>query len=389
MSRSRTLLTTRGLDALVVVLAVAGSVGTLLRPAGQHPDGTLRQALEAVVIGLMILGLLLRGRAPFLAPALTWMVSAALSFVDGRLIVGQTALSIAGMLAAVLLGNLSDTRQARVGFVIVVVCAATIVYNDPAHIAGSQFFIPALFALGWLVGSVLHQRSEQAEAAERRAMLAERERATAARVAVVEERARIARELHDIVAHAVSVMVLQVGAVRHRMPRTEEANREALHNVEEAGRLALAELRRLLDAMRRDDRDLALAPQPGLSEIDGLVDEVRAAGLDVALDIQGEPVRLAPGLDLSAYRIVQEGLTNTLRHAAAQHTKVMIRYTPTRLELEVRDDGRGSGIADGGGHGLVGIRERVRIYGGEMTAGAADGGGFALCAQLPLDGGRP
>ena len=104
---------------------------------------------------------------------------------------------------------------------------------------------------------------------------------------------------------------------------TEEANREALHNVEEAGRLALAELRRLLDAMRRDDRDLALAPQPGLSEIDGLVDEVRAAGLDVALDIQGEPVRLAPGLDLSAYRIVQEGLTNTLRHAAAQHTKVM------------------------------------------------------------------
>ena len=116
MSRSRTLLTTRGLDALVVVLAVAGSVGTLLRPAGQHPDGTLRQVLEAVVIGLMILGLLLRRRAPFLAPALTWMVSAALSFVDGRLIVGQTALSIAGMLAAVLLGNLSDTRQARVGF---------------------------------------------------------------------------------------------------------------------------------------------------------------------------------------------------------------------------------------------------------------------------------
>ena len=347
MSRSRTLLTTRGLDALVALLALAGSVGTLLRPAGQLQEGTLRQGLEAAAVGLMILILLLRRRAPFLAPAATWLVSAALSFVDGRLIVGQTALSIAGMLAAVLLGYLSDVRQARAGLAIVVVCAATIVYNDPTHVAGSQFFIPALFALGWLVGSVLHERSEVAQAAEQRAVQAERERATAARVAVAEERARIARELHDIVAHAVSVMVLQVGAVRHRMPGDDSDNRAALQNVEDAGRLALMEMRRLLDAMRRDDGDAALAPQPGLAEVNGLVDEVRAAGLDVVLDVQGEPAQLSPGLDLSAYRIVQEGLTNTLRHAEALHARITVRYTASRLELEVRDDGRGADTADG------------------------------------------
>lgn len=383
VSRSRTLLTTRGVDALIVVLALAGSVAELLRPAGQRPDSPLQLAVESAAVGLMILTLLLRHRAPFLAPAATWLISAALSFVDGRLIVGQTPLSIAGMLAAVLLGALADVRQARVGLVIVLVCAATVVANDPTHASGSQFFIPALFALGWLVGFVLHERTAQARVAEERAALAERERATAARVAVAEERARIARELHDIVAHAVSVMVLQVGAVRHRMPRDD--NREALQSAEQAGRLALAEMRRLLDAMRRDDGDVALAPQPGLADIDHLVDEVRAAGLAVDLCVDGEPMALSPGLDLSAYRIVQEGLTNTLRHANASRARVTLRYSPRRLELEIRDDGRDPEAAAGTGHGLVGIRERVRIFGGDMTAGPADGGGFALCARLPLE----
>ena len=385
MSRSRTLLTTRGLDALIVILASAGCVGELLRPEGQRPDSPLRLGVEAAAIGLMILTLLLRHRAPFLAPAATWLMSAALSFVDGWLIVGQTPLSIAGMLTAVLLGGLADPRQARAGLAIVVVCAATVVVNDPTHAVGSQYFIPALFALGWLVGFVLNERTTQAQVAEERAALAERERATAARVAVAEERARIARELHDIVAHAVSVMVLQVGVVRHRMPPADTDNREALRNVEQAGRLALAEMRQLLDAMRRDDGEVELAPQPGLPQVRELIDDVRMAGLDVELCVQGEPVTVSPGLGLSAYRIVQEGLTNTLRHAGASRARVTVRYHERRLELEVRDDGRGPGIAAGAGHGLVGIRERVRIFGGDMTAGAADGGGFALCARLPLD----
>jgi signal transduction histidine kinase len=377
---------TYGLDALVVVVALAGVVGTLARPQDQRPVGPLAAGLEAAAVGLLILGLLLRHRAPFVAPAATWLVAAGLSFLDGNLIVGQGPLSIAGMVAAVLLGTVSDVRQARVGLAIVVVCATTVVYNEPTHTGGSLFFIPALFALGWLVGFVLHERSEEAEAAERRAVQAELERATAARVAVAEERARIARELHDIVAHAVSVMVLQVGAVRHRLPPDDADSREALRNVEQAGRVALAEMRRLLDAMRRDDDEVDLAPQPGLGQVPALVDDVRAAGLDVRLEVEGEPVSLPPGLDLSAYRIVQEGLTNALKHAQARHALVRVRYDPGALDLEVRDDGRGPTVSNGTGHGLVGVRERVKIYGGDLTAGATETGGFALRARLPLSG---
>ena len=258
--------------------------------------------------------------------------------------------------------------------------------TTPQHTLDSLLFIPALFALGWLVGFALHERSEQTEAAEQRATLAELERATAARVAVAEERARIARELHDVVAHSVSVMVLQVGAVRHRMPTEDVEDREALQAVEQAGRGALAEMRRLLDAMRGEDDEVELAPQPGLDALPKLVEDVRAAGLDVQLEIQGEPVTLSPGLDLSAYRILQEGLTNALKHAHAQHAQVRVRYASTRLHLEVRDDGRGGAGSGGRGHGLVGVQERVKLYGGEMTASEMEGGGFALCAWLPLEG---
>ena len=151
----------------------------------------------------MILGLLLRRQAPFVVPAGTWLVGAALSLLDGRLIVGQAPISIAGMVAAVLLGNVRDERQARVGLAVVVVGATTVVFNDPTHSVGSLVFVPLLFTVGWLVGFALHERAEQTEAAEQRAARAERERESSARLAVAEERARIARELHDVVAHAV------------------------------------------------------------------------------------------------------------------------------------------------------------------------------------------
>ena len=385
MSRLRGLLAARGVDAVIVIIALAGAVGTLARPDRDRPDNDLLVGLEAAAVAVMILGLLLRRRAPFVVPAGTWLVSAGLSFLDGRLIVGQAAISIAGMIAAILLGNLREERKARAGLVVVVVCAGTVVYNDPTHSVGSLFFVPVLFAVGWLVGFALRERAEQTEAAEQRAARAERERESAARLAVAEERARIARELHDVVAHAVSVMVLQVGAVRHRMPQ-EAADREALHNVEHAGRTALAEMRRLLGAMRRDDDELELTPQPGLDMLPGLLEDVRAAGLDVRLVVDGQPRTLTRGLDLSAYRILQEGLTNVLKHAHAQVAYVRVHYDVTQLELEVRDDGRGPTSSDGFGHGLVGIGERVKIYGGELTAGPTDAGGFALHVRLPLDG---
>ena len=272
---------------------MAAAPGTALRQDSYRPDGP-RLGFEMAAIAVMVLALLLRRHAPFAAPATTWMLAAALSFVDGRLIAGSAPLSVTGMIAAVLLGNLPDTRQARVGLVVVAAGAIVVVYNDPTHSVDDFFLIPVLFSIGWVVGFALHERGEQAQAADRRAAQAERDRAAAARVAVAEERGRIARELHDVVAHAVSVMVLQVGAVGHRMPATSAEDRDALRNVEVAGRTALAEMRRLLDAMRREGDDLELLPHPGLHDLAALVDEVRAAGLDARLRVYSEPADLPP-----------------------------------------------------------------------------------------------
>jgi signal transduction histidine kinase len=293
------------------------------------------------------------------------------------------------MAAAFLLGNLPDARQARIGLATVIGGAAIIISNSPSPSASQLVFIPLLFGICWLAGFALRERGAQAEAAEARAAQAERERDAATRIAVAEERARIARELHDIVAHAVSVMVLQVGAVRHKLPDALAEDRDALKGVEQAGRTALAEMRRLLAAMRRDGDDVELTPQPGLDGLDSLLDEIARAGLPVRLHVDGEPFPLPPAIDLSAYRIVQEGLTNALKHARATHADVTVHYAPGELQLEVGDDGIGAATSDGPGHGLAGIRERVKIYGGQMTAGTATAGGFILSTRLPLSGDRP
>jgi signal transduction histidine kinase len=376
-----------GVDLLIVVAAGASAFGTMLRRDPQRPDGVTLWLEVIAILGLVCL-LLLRRRLPFGAPAALWVLGAALSFLDGRLIVAQPGVLFAGLGAALLLGNLADVRRARAGLAVLLIAAAIVVFNDPERSAGELIFTPALFVIGWLIGFTLHSRAEQAEAAEERAIRAESEREAATRVAVAEERGRIARELHDVVAHAVSVMVLQVGAVRHRMPDADAADREALKNVEEAGRSALAEMRRLLGAMRQNGDELELLPHPGLDDLDALVADVRAAGLAVRLEIEGEPFALPPGLDLSAYRILQEGLTNILKHADARHAEINVRYGVGDLQVEVRDDGRGGSSDDGLGHGLVGIRERVKIFGGDMSAGADGAGGFVLRARLRLDGAR-
>ena len=193
----------------------------------------------------------------------------------------------------------------------------------------------------------MREGAEQAQAAEVRATQAERERDAATRIAVAEERARIARELHDIVAHAVSVMVLQVGAVRHKLPDALAEDRDALTSVEHAGRTALAEMRRLLAAMRRDGDDVDLMPQPGLDGLGSLLEEIGRAGLPVRLHVNGEPFPVPAAIDLSAYRIVQEGLTNALKHARASHADVTVCYRSDSLQTEVRDDGIGAAASDG------------------------------------------
>ena len=383
MHRLRVYLIEHGLDAIIVCLAAAAAL-TIVTHTGSTGTDDVGVVFHAVAVVVMSLALTLRRRAPFAIPAGTWLSSATLSIVDGSLIAGQAPLSIVGMIAAVLLGDLKDHRQARAGLAVVVASAATVAYQDPTHTAGDLFFIPGLFAAGWLVGFTLHLRTEQAEAAEERAARAEWQRRNEGRVAVAEERARIARELHDIVAHAVGVMVLQVGALRHRLPVEDVTSQETLRNVEEAGRDALTEMRRLLEAMRRDGDPLDLAPQPGLGGIAALLDTVRAAGLDTDLHVHGEAVDLPPGLALSAYRIAQEGLTNVMKHAHTDHAEVHLRYSTDGLELEVLDAGDGPVATDDLGHGLVGVRERVALYGGSMTAGPTETGGFALRARLPL-----
>jgi len=184
-------------------------------------------------------------------------------------------------------------------------------------------------------------------------------------------------------------MVLQVGAVRHKLPQTLEEDKDALRGVERAGRSALAEMRRLLGAMRQDGQDLELTPQPGLDGLDSLLEEVGRAGLPVRLHLDGDRFPLPRAIDLSAYRIIQEGLTNALKHARASHADVTVHYGSNELQIEIRDDGRGTATTDGLGHGLVGMRERVKIYGGEMTTGTASGGGFILSTRLPMSGERP
>jgi len=219
---------------------------------------------------------------------------------------------------------------------------------------------------------------------ERRAELAERERDVAAREAVLEERSRIARELHDVIAHNVSMMVVQAGAERRLLDGTGGSTRDVLEGIERAGRSALTEMRRLVGMLRTDMAD-SLAPQPGLDDLPRLVTQVQAAGLPVELHVDGDRSSIPVGIDLSAYRIVQEALTNALTHANDARATVRVRYADDVLELEISDDGDAAGGHEpGGGHGLVGIRERVALYGGRFTAGRRPEGGFTVRVRLPI-----
>jgi signal transduction histidine kinase len=385
VSRIRDLARSYGLDALIVLAAIWAALEVALQDESSRTPLWFR----VLAVALVWLPLLARRRWPFAAPLSVWLLATALSFIDGRLIATSAPAIVAGMAAAFLLGNVRDATQLRLGLGVAVGGAVIIVYNNPSHVPSNLIFTPALFVIAWLAGIALRERATQAQAAEERALQAEREQDAAARIAVAEERARIARELHDIVAHAVSVMVLQVGAVRHKLPETLTDERDALTGVERTGRAALTEMRRLLGAMRHDGQDLELSPQPGLDDLETLREQVSRAGLPVRFQYAGDPVALPRAIDLSAYRIIQEGLTNALKHAHASRVDVTIRYRSDELQIEICDDGRGTATTDGLGHGLIGVRERVKIYGGEMTTGTTSGRGFILTTSLPLTGDRP
>jgi signal transduction histidine kinase len=381
VSRIGQLARSHGLDVLIVCAALESA----LEVAVASEESTLSVPLWFAVpaVALIPLPLLLRRRVPFAAPLLVWLIAVTLSFVDSQLVARSAGTFATGLAAAFLLGNLEDERLGRVGLIVAAGGSVLVVYNEPDHALGDLIVNPILFSIAWLAGFALRQRGVQAAAAEARAAQAEHDRETAARIAVAEERARIARELHDVVAHAVSVMVLQTGAVRHKLPPTLTEDKDALRGVEQTGRAALTEMRRLLGAMRDDGDDPDLTPQPGLDDLQTLAAEVGRAGVPVEVHVDGDRYPVPRAIDLSAYRIVQEGLTNVLKHAHASRAEVTIRYEPGELRITIRDDGHGSTSSDGLGHGLVGIRERVKIYGGEMTATSARDG-FVLNARLPI-----
>jgi signal transduction histidine kinase len=279
------------------------------------------------------------------------------------------------------------TRHRSVSFAIPLVQAALLAaIGIPNNFYTPQ--IPAWLAeltagVGvWLAGDAVRGLEE-------RSRRLERERELVARVAVAEEQARIARELHDIVAHSVSIMVVQAGAARRLVAGSPERAAGALRTVEDSGRQALTELRQLLGVLSEDGDETALAPQPGLAELDVLVERLRRTGFAVELERQGTPRSLRPGLELAAYRVIQEALTNALKHAGGAPTRVVVRFADGRLDLEVRNArGQAAPEAEGAGRGLVGMRQRVAVFGGELEAGPLSDGGYAVRARLPLSEGE-
>ncbi|HET9847727.1 MAG TPA: sensor histidine kinase [Candidatus Dormibacteraeota bacterium] len=245
----------------------------------------------------------------------------------------------------------------------------------------------AVHVAAWLIGDYLRARRGYIAALEERAIRLERERRLDRELAADQERARIARELHDVVAHDVSVIAIQAGAARTVQQAHPEAATEILKLIETTARKTLVELSQLLGVLRKPGGGVPeRGPQPGLDQLPGIVGELRAAGLTVVAAVEGEAQALPPALDLSAYRIIQESTTNILKHARAKHVEILVRYQPTELDLRVRDDGLGANAANGvrSGHGLVGMRERVTLFGGELQAGPLKGGGFEVSARLPI-----
>jgi signal transduction histidine kinase len=372
-------------------LALALTVGIELEIRANAPSGLTvhggKAALEAAAV-LITLPLAWRRRAPLVVLATILAAFAAIVLV---LVANNPGSPLSALIALGVafysVGAHTEGRRALVGGAAGVAAVAAIDYLAGGVFQSEGGVRPGawlLLVLAWQAGSEMRRRRAELGSLRARTVELEHDREEKARVAAAEERARIARELHDVVAHSVSVMVVQAQAADRVLEGEQPAARELLGSIETTGRQALTELRRLLGLLRRDDHQASLAPQPSLRYLDGLVEQVRGAGLPVDLVVQGEPARLSPGVDLSAYRIVQEGLTNALKHAGRAQARVVVRYAPGELQLEVADDGHGSGDGGGAGHGLAGMRERVALYGGDLESGPVAGGGYVLRARLPL-----
>jgi signal transduction histidine kinase len=336
----------------------------------------------APLSALAAAALAVRRRHPLAAVSTVVVAEALLAFGGGH----PNSIPVAISYICVLYGLAvwTATRDFLLGCAVVVGSDALTLTapNARASDAAPWAVVPVV---AMLIGRrAIRERQLQADALAARTALLERERDLLAQQAVIEERARIARELHDLVAHNVSVMVVQAGAERHSLGPEASPTADVLASIEQTGRQALAEARRLLGVLRPGSSEERLEPQPGIDQIARLVEQVERAGLPVTVSVEGSEVALPAGLGLCAYRIVQESLTNVLKHAGPARAEVYLRYSPRSLDVVVCDDGRGSDGAGPAGHGLIGMRERVAMYGGTLQAGSLQGGGFEVSAHLPL-----
>lgn len=356
---------------------IAGGLCALVVSESLWTGITTSRGLSVAVGLAMTVPLALRRRFPVPAAALVFGAWAVLGLADESELPPQTTLLALGV-AAWSVGAYADRRAALVGLA---TCFAGLLLNEP-----EDFIVQGPLTGGiWAVGRLFRDRHRWAVELQERGAQLERERAEATRLAVAEERARIARELHDVVAHHVSVMVMQAGAERLALRDEKPESAAALGTIERTGREAMAEMRRLLDMLREDDAAVALAPQPSLDRIEPLVEHVRAAGLPVNLEVRGERRPVPPGVDISGYRIVQEALTNALRHAGPTQARVVLTYGDDAIQIDVEDDGRGiESASTAPGHGLAGMRERAAVFGGQLEAGPAAGGGYRVRTTLPL-----
>ena len=370
--------------AIVIVLCVGTVVGWALDRA--HQPGW---ALPLDLAACLALGWRRSRPLPVLAVVVAVDVVQIVADVPANSLIYVTLIAIYSVAAY------ASRRRAVVALLGTYVGIFGALLSPAASIEGGIVTATALMAAAAVLGDNIRTRRAYLSAVEERAARMERERDAQAAIAAAAERTRIAREMHDVVAHSLSVMVAQADGAGYVMDGSPDKARRAIATVAETGRQALTEMHRLLGVLRSTDVEEELTPQPGVDQLDALITRTQSAGLPVTLSVKGTPVPLSPGLSLTVYRIVQEALTNTLKHAGPAVTAtVQVRYLAHDVEIEVTDNGHPAGgpptgpMIPDGGHGLAGMRERAAVYGGSLQAGPLDGAGWRICARLPVESSR-
>lgn len=376
-----------GVTALAGCFAVGALVEDLASPTvvigGHRYDRGPEAAIVAVLVVIVAL-VAFRGRLGFRGSVAALALAGPAALIAPAWVLDSSFFFLLAMLLCAITGYLAATRVTMItSLVLIWAVAAVAEWRHPERSWNQAFFVGTFMTVAWAAGLLARRPVLQARTAEERAARLEAEQALAAERAAQEERQRIARELHDIIAHSVSVMTMQAGAVRRLLPADQERERAALVSIEQTGRDAMAEMRRLVGLLK-DDAAASLAPQPGLASLDALVAKVAEAGLPVHVTVEGEPQNLSAGVDLTAFRVVQEALTNALKYAGPAHACVTLGWAPGELAIEVTNDGQPP-QHHAAGFGLAGMRERLALYGGRLESGPRNDGGYVVRAHLPFE----